>query len=91
LSLIDSTCARKMESRSIIYSIARLPMLCGAIYLAGLVYLGSCPVVFWTSVLAGVPLVGLGVLWFGKWCVFVFFGQFGGRETISVLRIWKAL
>jgi hypothetical protein len=38
-------------------------------------------------VLASVPLVGLGVLWFGKWCLFVSFGQFGERETIGVLRI----
>jgi hypothetical protein len=37
-------------------------VLCGAIYLAGLVYLGSCLVVFWTCVLVGVPLEGLGVL-----------------------------
>jgi hypothetical protein len=75
LSLIDAACARKMESRSIIYSfIERLPMLCGAISLAGLVCLGSCLVVFWTCALVGVPLEGLGVLWFGKWCLFVFFG-----------------
>ena len=61
-------------------------MLCGAILLAGLVFLGSCLVVFWICVLAGVPLVGLGVLWFGRWCLFVFFGLFGWRETIGVLR-----
>ena len=43
LSLIDAACARKMESQSIIYSfIARLPMLCGEIYLARLVCFGSC-------------------------------------------------
>jgi hypothetical protein len=66
-------------------------MLCGAIFLTGLVCLGSCLIVFWTCVLAGVPLVGLGVLWFEKWCLFVPFGQFVGREIIGVLRIWKAL
>jgi hypothetical protein len=55
-------------------------MLCGAIYLAGLVCLGSCPVVFWTSVLAGVPLVGLGVLWFGKCCLFVFLDNLEGEK-----------
>ena len=66
-------------------------MLCGAIFLASLVCLGLCLVVFWTCVLACVPLAGLRVLWFGKWCLFVSFGQFGGRETIVVLRIWKAL
>jgi hypothetical protein len=66
-------------------------MLCGAIFLAGLVFIGSCLVVFWICVLAGVPLVGLGVSWFGRWCLFVFFGLFGGRETIGVLRTWKAL
>jgi hypothetical protein len=66
-------------------------MLCGEIFLAGLVCLGSCLVVFWTCVLAGVPLVGLGVLWFGKWGQFVSFEQFGGREIIGVLKIWKAL
>jgi hypothetical protein len=66
-------------------------MLCGAIFLAGLVFIGSCLVVFWIYVLAGVPLVGLGVPWFGRWCLFVFFGLFGGRETIGVLRTWKAL
>jgi hypothetical protein len=60
-------------------------MLCGATFLVGLVFLGSCLVVFWICVLAGVPLVGLGVMWLGKWCLFVFFGPFGGRETIGVL------
>jgi hypothetical protein len=49
------------------------PMLCGAIFLAGLVFLGSCLVVFWIYVLVGVPLAGLGVPWFGRWCLFVFF------------------
>jgi hypothetical protein len=92
LSLIDATCARKMESRSIIYSfIARLPMLCGATSLAGLVYLGSCLVAFQTCALVGVPLEGLGVLWFGKWCLFVSFGHFEGGETIDVSRMWKVL
>ena len=87
LSSIDAICARKMGSQSIIYSfIARWPMLCGAIFLASLVFLGSCLVVFWSYVLAGVPLVGLGVLWIGKWCRFVSFGPFGGRKTIGVLR-----
>jgi hypothetical protein len=66
-------------------------MLCGAIFLAGLIFLGSCLVVFWSCVLAGAPLVGLGVLWLGKWSLFVSFGPFGGRETIGVLRTWKAL
>ena len=66
-------------------------MLYGAIFFACLVCLRSCLVVFWACVLAGVPLVGLGVLWFEKWCLFVSFGQFRGRETIGVLRIWKAL
>jgi hypothetical protein len=32
-------------------------------------------------VLAGVPLAGLGVPWFGRWCLFVFFGLFGGRNN----------
>jgi hypothetical protein len=66
-------------------------MLCGAIFLVGLVFLGSYLVVFWICVLAGVPLAGLGVPWFGKLCLFVFFGLFGGREIIGVLRTWKAL
>jgi hypothetical protein len=51
----------------------------------------SCLVVFWTCVLVGVPLAGLGVPWLGKWCLFVFFGLFGGKETMGVLRTWKAL
>ena len=41
-------------------------MLCGATSLAGLVCFGSCLDVFLTCVLIGVPLEGLGVLWFGK-------------------------
>jgi hypothetical protein len=41
-------------------------MLCGAIFLAGLVFIGLCLVVFWTYVLASVPLVGLGVPWLEK-------------------------
>jgi hypothetical protein len=61
-------------------------MLCGAICLVGLVFLGSCLVVFWICVLPGVPLAGLGVPWFGRWCLFVFFGLFEERETIGVLR-----
>jgi hypothetical protein len=66
-------------------------MLCGALFLAGLVFLGSYLVVSWICVLAGVSLAGLGVPWFGRWCLFVFFGVFGGRETIGVLRTWNAL
>jgi hypothetical protein len=66
-------------------------MLCGATFLAGLVSLGLCLVVFWIYVLAGVLLAGLGVPCFGRWCLFVFFGLFGGREIIGVLRTWKAL
>ena len=61
-------------------------MLCGAICLAGLVFRGSCRVVFWIYVLADVPPAGLGVPWFGRWCLFVFFGLFGERETTCVLR-----
>ena len=41
-------------------------MLCGAIFLAGLVFLGLCLVVFWSCVHAGVLLAGLGVSWFGR-------------------------
>jgi hypothetical protein len=77
---------------SIIYFfIARWPTLFGAIFLAGLVFLGLCLVAFWICVLVGVLLAGLGVPWFGRWCLFVFFGLFGGRKTIGVLRTWKAL
>jgi hypothetical protein len=83
---------KKDESQSIIYSfIARWPMLCSAVFLADLVFFGSCLVVFWDCVLASVPLVGLRVLWFEKWCIFVSFGPFGGKETIGVLKTWKAL
>ena len=64
-------------------------MLCGAIFLAGLVCPGSCLVVFWIYVLAGVSLAGLGAPWFGRWCLFVFFDLFGGRETIGVLEDLK--
>jgi hypothetical protein len=42
-------------------------------------------------VLVGVPLAGLRVQWFGRWCLFIFFSLFGGREIIGVLRTWKAL
>jgi hypothetical protein len=74
LSLINAICARKMESRSIIYTfIARWPMHCSAIFLADLVFLRSCLIVFWGCVLASVPLVRLGVLWFEKVCLFVSF------------------
>ena len=38
-------------------------MLCGVVFLADLVFLGSCLVGFWICVLAGVPLAGLGVPW----------------------------
>jgi hypothetical protein len=64
-------------------------MLCGATSLAGLVYLGSCLVAFQNYALVGVLLEGLGVLWSGKWCLFAFFGHFGGRETIDVSKMWK--
>ena len=45
-----------------------------------LVFLGSCLVVFWICVLAGVPLVGLGVLWLGKWCYFYFLDHLEGEK-----------
>jgi hypothetical protein len=62
-------------------------MHCGVTSLAGMVCVGSCLVVFLTCVLTGVPLEGLGVLWFEKWCLFVFFGRLGGRGTIDISRI----
>jgi hypothetical protein len=33
--------------------------------------------------------VGQGVLQFGRWCLFAFFGVFGMREILGVLKTWK--
>jgi hypothetical protein len=66
-------------------------MLCGATSLVGLVCFGSCLDVSLTCVLVGAPLERLGVMWFGKLCLFAFFGQYGRRETIGISRIWEAL
>jgi hypothetical protein len=33
--------------------------------------------------------VGQGVLQFGRWCLFAFFGVFGMREILGVLKTWR--
>jgi hypothetical protein len=37
----------------------------------------------------GGHLVDQGALLFGKWCLFVSFGAYDGKETIGVLKTWK--
>jgi hypothetical protein len=37
----------------------------------------------------GGHLIDQGMLLFGKWCPFVSFGAYGGKETIGVLKTWK--
>jgi hypothetical protein len=31
------------------------------------------------------------VLWFGRWCIRVFFGVYGRKGTIGALRTWRGL
>jgi hypothetical protein len=42
-----------------------------------------------TYLLAGGRLEGQGVLRFGRWCPYVFFGVFGRRETLDVSKTWR--
>jgi hypothetical protein len=55
-------------------------MLCDSTFLAGLVFLGLCLVVFWICVLVGVLLAGLGVSWFRRWFLFVFLVYLEGEK-----------
>jgi hypothetical protein len=55
-------------------------------------FLGLCHMGLWIFYLAevvGVEILGLGR--FGIWSLFVFFGVFGGRETLDVLRGWRGM
>jgi hypothetical protein len=52
--------------------------------LLGLVYVGSCLARSRSYLLAGGRAVVPGVLWCGKWSLFVLCGVFGESETIDV-------
>jgi hypothetical protein len=41
--------------------------------------------------LVGGSLESQGVLWFGRWCQSAFFGVFGRKEILGVLKIWRIL
>jgi hypothetical protein len=37
----------------------------------------------------GGSLEGQGVLRFGRWCQFAFFGVFGRKEILGVFKMWR--
>jgi hypothetical protein len=55
----------------------------------GLVCLGLCLEELSIYLHVGRRRVGQGVLKFGKWCLFAFFGVFGRREILGVSKTWR--
>lgn len=55
----------------------------------GLVCLGLCLGELSIYFLVGGRRVDQGVLQFGRWCLFAFFGVFGRREILGVLKTWR--
>jgi hypothetical protein len=51
--------------------------------------LGLCLRELLIYLLVGGRRVGQGVLQFGRWCLFAFFGVFGRREILGVLKTWR--
>jgi hypothetical protein len=64
-------------------------LLCGIMSFLGLVCLGLCLGELSICLHVGGRQVGQGVLQFGKWCLFAFFGVFGRREILGVLKTWR--
>jgi hypothetical protein len=64
-------------------------LLCGILSLVVSVCLGLCLDGLLTCLHVGGHLADEGVLFFGKWNLFVSSGAFGGKETIGVLKTWK--
>jgi hypothetical protein len=64
-------------------------LLCGIMSFLGLVCLGLCLGELSIYFLVGGRRVGQGVLQFGKWCLYAFFGVFGRREILGVLKTWR--
>jgi hypothetical protein len=74
-----------MGSRLIIFfSIVGLRELCGMPSLLGLVGVRSCLAQSRSYLLAGGRAVVPGMLWCGKWSLFVLCGVFGESKTIDV-------
>jgi len=64
-------------------------LLCGIMSFLGLVCLGLCLGELLIYLHVGGRRVGQGVLQFGRWCLFAFFGVFGRREILGVLKTWR--
>jgi hypothetical protein len=65
--------------------------LCRILFFLGLVCHGLCLVELSTFLPVGGRLEGQGVLRFGRWYPFVFFGVFGRRETLDVSKTENSL
>jgi hypothetical protein len=87
---IDATCAKETGKLwTTFFFIVMWLLLCGILFFLGLVclglYLGELSIYF----LVGERQVGQGVLQFGRWCLYAFFGVFGRREILGVLKTWR--
>jgi len=93
---IDATCAKETGKLwTTFFFIVMWLLLCGIMSFLGLVCLGLCLGELSIYFLVSGRRVGQGVLQFGKWCLFAFFGVFGMREILGVLKTlripWRIL
>jgi len=88
--LIDATCAKETGKLwTTFFFIVMWLLLCGLMSFLGLVCLGLCLGELSIYFLVSGRRVGQGVLQFGRWCLYAFFGVFGRREILGVLKTWS--
>jgi len=87
---IDVACAREMENlwTTFFFTVMWL-LLCRIPFLIGLICLRLCLEELLTYLPVGGSLEGQGVLRFGRWCQFAFFGVFGRKEILGVFKMWR--
>jgi hypothetical protein len=84
---INAICAKETGKLwTTFFFIVMLLLLCGIMSFLGLVCLGLCLGELSICLHVGGRRVGQGVLQFGRWCIFAFFGVFGMREILGVLK-----
>jgi hypothetical protein len=87
---IDAICAKETEKLwTTFFFIVMWLLLCGIMSFLGLVCLGLCLGELSICLHVGGRRVSQGALQFGRWCLFAFFGVFGRREILGVLKTWR--
>jgi hypothetical protein len=89
--IVDRCCLCKRDGESVDHLLLhcdvafalRIP------FLIGLICLRLCLEELLTYLPVGGSLEGQGVLRFGRWCQFAFFGVFGRKEILGVFKMWR--